>query len=252
VEPTHVTEADIESGLRAVGVRSSDLVFVHASLRAFGHVAGGAATVVDALLGAVGPEGTVAVPTFTWGSFHDSDTVVFDVANTPSEVGRITEVFRRRPEAVRSEHLCHSVAAIGPLAAELMGNGVRSFGEGSTFDRLIRRNSWYLLLGVGFEVCTALHAVEERRQVPYRYYRDFAGSTVIRADGTRVPSRAVEFLRRPGIENDFAKMATVFEAAGILRKTTVGDATITNARIRDLVDVAEERVRRDPYFLVKT
>jgi len=245
-----VNRDDIRIGLAEVGLRPGDVVFVHSSLSAFGHVEGGADAVIDALLESVGASGTVAVPTFTWGNFHDQDAVVFDVAATPCEVGRIPEVFRRRPGAVRSHHVCHSVAAIGPRALELMGEGVRSFGEGSTFDALYRLDSWCLLLGVTFGVCTALHSVEERMQVPYRYYRYFHGSTVILPGGREVASRSVEFLRRDGYENCFEKMGGVFEEAGILRTAVVGKATLTNARIRDIVDTAGKLVAADPYFLV--
>ncbi len=248
---THVTKDEIRAGLAAVGLRPGDVVLVHSSLSSFGHVEGGADAVIDALLEAVGERGTVVVPTFTWRAFHDKPVVVFDVANTPCETGLIPETFRRRPGVLRSRHVCHSVAALGPHAAEVMGDGIHPFGPGSSFDRLLRLDSWNLLLGVSFGVCTALHAVEEFRQVPYRYYRDFRGSKVILPDGTVEPSEAVEFLRRSGYENDLEKAGRLFEEAGILRTARVGEASITNARMRDIFRVASERLERDPYFLVR-
>lgn len=250
---TRVTKSDIVGGLRSVGVSEGQVLFAHSSLSAFGHVEGAADAVIDALLEAVAPGGTVVVPTFTWGMFHERDSadVTFDMLNTHSSTGRIPEVFRKRPEAIRSEHVCHSVAAIGPHARDVMGDGVHPFDKGGTFDRLYRLDARYLLLGVGFRVCTALHAVEERMQVPYRYYRDFVGATVIRSDGRRVPSRSVEFLRYPGYGNCFAKMRGVFEEAGILRTARVGEATVTAARIRDIIDAAAKLVAADPYYLVK-
>ncbi len=240
-----VTAGDIVSGLREVGVRSGDRMFVHSSLSAFGYVDGGAEAVCDAFLETVGPTGTAAVPTFTWGRNHDADTVVFDVRSDPCELGQIPEAFRRRPDAVRSEHLCHSVAAIGPDAEGVMGDGIRPFAWGSSMYRLYELNFCYILLGCGFGSCTALHTAEELMQVRYRSYRDFKGSTVIRADGRRAPSRAVEFLRRGPYHNDFAKMSRVFEGAGLLRTTTVGNARIVSAATRDLVNLAVARLRDD-------
>lgn len=97
-----VTEADIVADLRRLGLAAGDVVLIHSSLRSFGHVRGGADAVIDALLRCVGGGGTVVVPTL---SFRSDDPV--------------TEVFRRRPGAVRSLHPVSSVAAIGPAPAYL-------------------------------------------------------------------------------------------------------------------------------------
>jgi aminoglycoside 3-N-acetyltransferase len=56
----NMDEATIEAGLRELGVQNRD-VAVHSSLRSFGHVDGGAQTVVRALLNVCG---TVVMPTF--------------------------------------------------------------------------------------------------------------------------------------------------------------------------------------------
>jgi aminoglycoside 3-N-acetyltransferase len=193
------------------------------------------------------------MPTFTWSLFHDRDAtaVTFDLVNTPSNTGHITEVFRKRPGAIRSEHVCHSVAAIGPRARDVMGEGVRSFGPGSTFEQLYELDAQYLFLGVSFGVCSALHAVEESMQVPYRYYRDFVGSVLVRTDGQQVPSKSVEFLRHPEYGNHFEKMGAVFAEAGILHTTRIGEADVTLATIRDIIDVAKRLVAADPYYLTK-
>ena len=47
--------------LRRLGVAAGDLLMVHASLRAIGHVDGGADRVIDALEAAVGPDGTLLI-----------------------------------------------------------------------------------------------------------------------------------------------------------------------------------------------
>jgi len=245
-----VTRADLVAGLARVGLRTGDLVLFHASLRSFGHVQGGAETVVDALLAAVGPEGTVVAPTFTWGPFHDRTGVVFDVAGQPCETGSIPEALRRRPQALRSEHICHSVAAIGPRAVDVLGEGVSACGPGSSFAQLYDLDAWNLFLGVSFGVCTALHAAEARAAVPYRFRRDFRHSQVVRPDGTVAGSRTVELLRKEGFRNNLAKMQPVLAEAGVLHTTRIGEAPITNVRIRDVIDLAEQRLREDIYFLL--
>jgi len=224
-------------------------MLAHSSLSAFGYVEGGADAVIDALLDALGPSGTLVMPTFTWRDFHAQDRVVFDALRTPCETGRIPETFRKRPGVIRSVHVCHSVAAIGPGAADAMGEGVSSFGPGSTFDALLRLDAWIVFLGVSFQSCTALHAVEEFVGVPYRAHRDFNGSTVILPDGTRKPSRSIEYLRQDRCGNDFAKMAERFEAAGVLRRTRIGAAECMGIRIRDLFRITRPLLAQDVRFL---
>ena len=84
-----VTKDQIARDLRALGLENGDVVLMHSALSALGEVEGGADTVIDALLAVIGKEGTLAMPTMSSG--------VFRRESTPSNVGRITEVFRQRP-----------------------------------------------------------------------------------------------------------------------------------------------------------
>jgi len=247
-----VSREDIREGVCALGASRGDVAMVHSSLSAFGHVDGGADAVIDGLLDALGPEGTLVMPTFTWGQFHAEERVVFDVSRTPCETGRIPETFRTRSGVVRSVHVCHSVAAVGPRAGEVMGEGVSSFGPGSTFDALQRLDAWIVMLGVSFQSCTALHAVEEAVQVPYRAHRDFRGSVVILPNGTQIASASIEYLRRHGGQNDFAKMAAVLAGKGVLRVGRIGEARCMATRMRDLFRIARPMLEKDPGFLTRT
>src|SRR5690349_4435026 len=89
-----ITTEEIARDLRALGLERGDIVLVHSSLSRIGQVVGGAEAVVDSLLEAVGPEGTVAVPTFPFlGSMLEyirSDPP-FDLEETPSKMGAISE-----------------------------------------------------------------------------------------------------------------------------------------------------------------
>ena len=244
-----VSRTDICAGVRALGLTAGDAALVHSSLSSFGHVAGGADAVIGGLLDALGPTGTLVMPTFTWGAFHALERVEFDVDGTPGETGLIPETFRRRPGVARGLHVCHSVAASGPLTRPMLGEGVSSFGPGSTFDALLRHDGWIVFLGVSFQCCTALHAVEEFVGVPYRAHRHFEGSLVILPDGSRLPSRSIEYLRQEGGANDFAKMEDVFDAAGALHRTAIGRAHCMSIRIRRLFEVARPLLERDAGYL---
>ena len=67
-----VTTADLVRDLRALGLRAGDVVLVHSAMSRIGYVDGGAPAVVQAFMDVLGPEGTLAVPTFPFrGSMLD-------------------------------------------------------------------------------------------------------------------------------------------------------------------------------------
>lgn len=160
---TTVSVESLARDLRALGLGAGSGVLVHSSLRAVGYVEGGADGFVDAVLAVIGPGGTLVVPTFTYRSPR------FDPATTPGRTGAVGEALRARDDAVRSLHPFYSVAAIGPLAAELCrGHELLSgTGIGSPLDRLAERGGLVLLVGVGHEADTTIHVGEFHTVAPY-------------------------------------------------------------------------------------
>lgn len=170
----NVTKSEILQGLRAFGIVRGDALLVHSSLRSLGHVQGGADAVVDALLEAVTPDGIVAVPTHTAsaanskGNQPDYKANPFHPAKTVSQTGLITEVLRKRSEAVRSRHPTHSVAAIGRGAEEMVRfHGPDShFGRHTPYGGLVRRGAKILLIGVKMNANTLIHMIEDLADMP--------------------------------------------------------------------------------------
>jgi aminoglycoside N3'-acetyltransferase len=103
-----VTFSDLVSGFRGLGLAAGDMVMVHSSLSSFGHVEGGAPTVVSALLEVLTEGGTLVVPTFSKYSY---DEPVWDREHTPSLMGAISETVRAWPGALRSSHAAHPLSA---------------------------------------------------------------------------------------------------------------------------------------------
>src|SRR5262249_52641015 len=114
-----LTGATIAADLRALGVRRGGILLAHSSLSALGYVVGGPRTVIRALREAIGPKGTLVLPTHTW-EWMETGCRTFDVNATRACVGAIPEALRAMPGAVRSLHPTHSVAAIGPRARPLI------------------------------------------------------------------------------------------------------------------------------------
>ena len=70
------TRDEIAAALRALGLPAGANVFVHSSMSSIGYVEGGADSIVDALLGVLGPAGTLIVPTFTFSHGRNANPVL--------------------------------------------------------------------------------------------------------------------------------------------------------------------------------
>jgi len=171
------TRDSLREDLRHLGLGPGGVAMVHSSLSALGPVEGGAEAVVDALLDALGPEGTLVMPAFRDEVFlpgrHEkvdarlvaearAKTPPFNPATTPTTSGAIPEAFRQRDGAHRSAHPFASVAALGPRAWEVVVPHPTAWAEGpeSPYERLVKWNARLLLLGVGFNRLTLLHHAE--------------------------------------------------------------------------------------------
>ena len=73
--------ADLMAHLAAMGVRPGDGLFVHSSLSAIGRVIGRPRGLIEALLGAVGPEGLIAMPGFSRDAYDPTDGLETDAAS---------------------------------------------------------------------------------------------------------------------------------------------------------------------------
>jgi len=236
-----VTKDDIKEGLREVGLKQGDVVMVHSSLSSFGYVEGGPDAVIDALLETVGPEGTVMVPTFSSG-----DSEPFDPRTSPSRVGRTTEVFRIRKEAVRSLHPTHSVAAIGWEAIELTKDHDKTspLGKESPLDRLVDRDGSVLLLGAPLTTNSTVHVGEIRAGVPYGWERDVK----VRDRNGKV--REVHLAQVPGHSGAFGKIEKPLRARGAIREMEIGGSLVRLMRARDIIEVTMEMLKRDTAALL--
>ncbi len=237
--------------LTRVGVPHGGLLMVHSSLRSLGHVAGGADTVVGALLEALGPSGTLVVPTFTYPVANEPG-FVFDPLHTPSNMGAISEAARQRPEARRSIHLWHSVAAIGPLAESIAtSGGASAWDSDSPMRRVLDGEGVFLLLGVPYQNLTAVHLCEVEFDVPYRNSR-VVTAKMRRADGSIVPLVSAGHARQRGHPgSDFNRLGQRMEDAGLVKLGTVGNAIARLFQAHDLHRSARELYAQDPRGFLK-
>ena len=81
------TKQQIVGALRNLGVSQGTILLVHSSLSSMGRVDGGANTVIDALLEALGPDGTLLMPTHPARDGHTFDPEFFQRIATKKNWG---------------------------------------------------------------------------------------------------------------------------------------------------------------------
>jgi aminoglycoside 3-N-acetyltransferase len=245
------TRSSLAAQLSALGIRSGSVLLVHASMKSLGWVCGGPLAVLEAIRDALGPDGTLVVPTHTpdnsdparwqhppvpesWWPVIREEMPAFDPALTPSHwMGALAELVRTWPGARRSDHPHTSFAALGPAAASIVGDHRldQMLGEESPLGRLYERDGDVLLLGVGHDSNTSLHLAEYRQPRPARIRHGAAVRTATGRAWTWWDDVDVD-------ESDFAELGADLDVAGLVTLAPVASATCRLMRQRPVVDFA--------------
>jgi aminoglycoside 3-N-acetyltransferase len=241
---------DLVRDLYALGLRPGDLINAKVSLKAIGHVDGGADTVLEALIEAVGPNGTVVTD-----SFLDVYPLPLSPENagrvadrmTPSYAGALANALVRHPRAFRSGHPVQKFAAIGAQAEELMaGHGPRSYAYdvlrvmAERGGRNVKIGSEEKTVGVGTtHVAIGMLKLRQKRSRSGRTYfengrvvtfeRDWAGACA------RGFANFMPHYRRTG---------------GILSEGTVGRAPAKITDMKRTLEVEVELLRDNPWMFM--
>ncbi|QFZ77022.1 aminoglycoside N(3)-acetyltransferase [Streptomyces fagopyri] len=247
-----VTRGSLAAELRALGVRPGESLLVHSSLRSLGWVNGGPVAVVQGLLDALGPDGTLVVPTQSgelsdpalwsrppvpeeWWPAIRATMPAYDPLITPTRgLGVIPETVRTWPGALRSAHPQTSFAALGPRAAEIVDGHAPDcrLGERSPLARLEALGARVLLLGAGYDTCTSFHLAEYR--IPAQLVE--VGRPVRTARG----ATRWEVVTEVAIDSDrFDELGSDFERDRPVVRGRVGAADVRLFPVADAVAYAE-------------
>ncbi|MER2090179.1 MAG: AAC(3) family N-acetyltransferase [Sporosarcina sp.] len=178
--PSFQSKESVIEQLNTLGIKMGDHIIVHSSLKSMGWIAGGAQAVVEALMDTVAPSGTIVMSAQSADNSEPSYWMLPPVPEAWHEpirqsipaydphlshlrgMGKIADCFHRHPETIRSSHPAHSFMAWGRNAADwMMEHPLNdSFGTGSPLGKMLDANVKIILIGVGYDSCTALHLSE--------------------------------------------------------------------------------------------
>ncbi len=236
-----LSTGQVSDQLRELGVKEGGVLLVHTSFRATRPIQGGPLGLIQALRDALGPSGTLTMP-----SWSGSDDEPFDRATTPAapDLGVVADLFWRQPGVLRSDHL-QAFAAAGPRAAEIISGPLPlpPHIPESPVGRVHGLDGQVLLLGVGHDANTTLHLAELIAGVPYRVARY---CTVLR--GGR--AERIEYEENDHCCQRFALADGWLRERGLQREGQVGHAHARLGRARDVVAATVEQLAREPLLFL--
>lgn len=234
------TKEQLVKQLKDMGIKTTDNLLVHSSMKSVGPVEGGADTLIDALMEVV-PEGLLMLPTHTWKQMSEEYSL-FDRETEPVCVGIVPELFRKRSGVVRSLHPTHSMAVYGNGAEEYIQgeeNLTTPCAPEGCWGRLKDIHAKILLVGVTHIRNTYIHSIEEAYEVPERLTAEPVRFQVKLPDGKvkDVDMHRHYNKKEPHISETYDKMEAGYERTGAAKKVRLGDAPCILCEAEKLFEV---------------
>jgi aminoglycoside 3-N-acetyltransferase len=237
--------------IKNTGLSPGSILVLHSSMKSIGWVEGGPNTVIDAFIKVLGAQGTLIVPTFTYGEKHRGRP--FDPQTSESVTGLLTETFRFRPDSVRSIAPVHSVAAIGAQALELTRDHLytTTLGRHSPLHRASKQGGYIMLLGCVHTSNSTIHVAESLAELPFNYVPTRtkpSGRVEIRQKDGRV--KEIQLTEFTGCSNAFYRAEKPLRDAGIIFDAMVGEAKMQLMKSMEVLEVLTPLLRSNPGWLL--
>ena len=254
VIPAPIAPSAVTDALLSIGINPGSVVLVHSDAIVAAQFPAmrneqRLDLLIEAIEAAIGREGTLVMPAFSY-SFTKGEP--FDICNTPSVVGMVSERFRTRPGVRRTPDPIFSFACRGRRAQELCEIPVKEcFGSESVFAALHRLNAYIICLGCSLSRATFVHYVETAHGVDYRSQKVFSG-IVISPNGQTAEYSVVynvrDLTRRS--DADLRRLQKRLADEGKSRTTEVGRSRIMAVTAQDFFDTAWKMLDEDPVSLI--
>lgn len=242
---------DLQNALRSLGIEKGNTVCVHSQIYSLG-IAGMPRNeylnmILKVFKDAVGKDGTIIMPTFSY-SFCDNQ--VFDLQNSKSAVGILTEFFRNSEGVSRTLHPIFSFSVWGKRREEFMKNSTDAFSMDSVYGKMIKSNDKMVMLGAD-KGYTIYYLAEEKVGVSHRFFKNFSG--IVR-DGEKEYELTVPYyvrhLDKRSEENPQSVSSYLLEK-GIEKKVPFGWGSISSFLCKPMFESIVNKLKEDETFFLK-
>lgn len=218
-------------------------IHVHSSLKAVGEIEGRGEALLSCLIDFFTQDGgMISFPTHTW------DTNVLDLRRMDTCMGVLSKLALQRADGVRSLNPTHSMVIFGDRAKEYAKwdeHISSSVSPDGCYGKLYDEDGYILLVGVGQEKNTYVHAVEEELNIPDRITAEFHDTRIIDKDGTEIikPLHLI-FEEYVDISCNFGKLEKAFRYHNCITDGKIGNAKVqlcSTRRMREVLELIHKR-----------
>ena len=235
---------DLARGLRQLGVQPGMALEVHCSLSQFGHLEGGAETLIRTLTQLVGDDGAIVMPSYrlspnlplTAEDLRLGLTMkirILQEDEEPSAIGIVSDTFRKRSDVMTGD---------GIFRVSAWGKDAKKHSAG--FQHLIDHGGYALLLGVDIYRLSSMHYVEDA--LPEAIRSRFKPSETARA---RYPEDQWLIEAWLPEAKPWYRIQDEAYALGLIADANIGDAKCMLFQVRPVIELYRKALIDDPFGL---
>jgi aminoglycoside 3-N-acetyltransferase len=248
----------LEATLRQFGVVSKDRIMLHSSWLSLNGFQGRPIEMINVLKEIISPEGLLVVPTLTYQNQSSREFLLsgkpMNVRRSASQMGLLSEVFRRGKDVHRSLSPTHPLAAWGNDSVTFLAgheNCLVPFGIGSPFEKLLQLDGKILTIDAPFSTITFTHFLEDRiaEFLPFSLYEEKTMSgTVIDYEG-REHKIAVKVLsEQANAMRQEQRLIDELDRQGVIRQKKIGNTRLMLIDCKAMTDCVDEMARSGRLF----
>jgi aminoglycoside 3-N-acetyltransferase len=242
-----ITKEDLIQDIKNLGVKPGDILHLKVSMRSVGKVEGGPKALLDALLEAVGKEGTLVSDAFINACplpLNEEQKKCIADQHTPSYAGAFANAMIQHPHMKRSKHPIQKYAAIGKHAEQLCNKHTPESGGYDLLHEMAKQGAKNLTIGkkvagVGTtHVAIDLLGFRRKQMNKGVLYKDENGNT-----------KLAKVNWNGGCAAGFPKFIPHYrQSGGVIGEGPVGQATGLLTSMKRTLEIEMDILRENPRF----